>query len=169
MTLTYIPIASTTLSTAQTVVTFSSIPATYTDLVVRLSARRSASGRTDLDIWFNSDTTNYSRTHLQGNGATATSGTGSGSKLRVVNVVTGATDTADSFNSVELYIPNYLSSTSKPISADGAHETNSTTAFRVVAAGLWYLSPAEAITSISFQGAAGDFASGSTFHLYGII
>ena len=167
MAATYELIASNTLTTSAASVTFSAIPATYTDLTIKISARRAASGRSDIDMSFNTDTTEHSRTHLQGNGSTASSAAGSG-RIRIVNVLTGETETADSFNNLEVYIPNYLSSTSKPVSAFGAHEVNNATAFLVAVAGLWHLSPAEAITSVVFQPASGSFKTGSSFFLYGI-
>ena len=69
---TYEPIATTTLGSAQATITFSSIPSTYTDLVVVVSALDSNNATPQLQ--FNNDTaTNYSNTSLNGNGTTAAS------------------------------------------------------------------------------------------------
>ena len=70
---TYTPIATTTLGSNQSTVTFSSIPSTYTDLVLVCNATvSSANGTWYLE--FNSDTgTNYSATVLKGNGTAASS------------------------------------------------------------------------------------------------
>jgi len=68
---TYEPIATQTLASPSATVTFSSIPATYTDLV--LIAWGTLSGN-EFGLQFNSDTgTNYGQTALAGNGSTATS------------------------------------------------------------------------------------------------
>ena len=68
---TYEPIASTTLGTAAADITFSSIPGTYTDLVLVLYGGF-ATAASDLYTQFNSDTgTNYSNSDLRGNGTAA--------------------------------------------------------------------------------------------------
>ena len=72
---TYTLISSNTLTSSAASVTFSSIPATYTDLVLRISARSDRVSTTDrLRLTFNSDTaTNYSNITLVGDGAAASS------------------------------------------------------------------------------------------------
>jgi len=70
---TYEPIATNTLSSAAATVTFSSIPSTYTDLVLIMQGK-SALSTDDVQLYFNSDTgSNYSLTTLIGTGSTATS------------------------------------------------------------------------------------------------
>ena len=68
---TYTLIASTTLSTAGSA-TFSSIPQTYTDLVVVVNVSASQSPVNGA-LRFNNDTTNYSSTRITGDGTSATS------------------------------------------------------------------------------------------------
>lgn len=71
---TYTLISSNTLTSSAASVTFSSIPATYTDLVLRISSRTDAAGATaTVAAQFNGDTTsaNYSETNLNSDGATA--------------------------------------------------------------------------------------------------
>jgi len=69
---TYEPIATTTL-TGGTSYTFTSIPATYTDLVLVVNAA-TASGSSNLAMQFNADTgSNYSFTRIFGNGSSASS------------------------------------------------------------------------------------------------
>lgn len=169
MTLTYIPIASTTLSTTSTSVSFTSIPQTYTDLVVKLSTRTAnANTFSNLLVRYNGATTNYSVTWLYGNGAGAASSRDGGSDIYAFyyygNV--GANATANTFSNSEIYIPNYTVSANKPTSYFGVAEDNATTAYQTVSANLW--SNTAAITSIEFIQSSG-FVSGSTFHLYGII
>lgn len=70
---TFEAIASTTISSTLTEVTFSSISSAYTDLVLVLAP--TAGSIADTAIQFNSDTgSNYSRTYLTGNGSTTASG-----------------------------------------------------------------------------------------------
>jgi hypothetical protein len=69
---TYEPIATTTLGTAAASITFSSIPATYTDL--RLVVVAKAVSASTLDVRFNNDSgTNYSKTEISGDGSSAVS------------------------------------------------------------------------------------------------
>lgn len=64
-------IATTTLGSANSTITFSSIPSTYTHLQIR-ALSLSASGTPELAIQFNNDTgTSYSQHALYGNGASA--------------------------------------------------------------------------------------------------
>lgn len=74
---TYEPIASTTLGSAATGITFSSIPSTYTDLVLVLQMV-STSANNDVRLRVNGDSgSNYSSTYLAGSGSAASSGRGS--------------------------------------------------------------------------------------------
>ena len=80
---TYVAIASTTISSTLTEVTFSSISSAYTDLVLVVAP--TAGALADTALQFNSDTaSNYSRTYLNGNGTTASSGRNSAdTRIRV--------------------------------------------------------------------------------------
>ena len=70
---TYIPIATTTLSSTASSVTLSSIPATYTDIVIVCNGQTST-GTFDTKLQVNSDTgSNYSSTRLEGSGSAASS------------------------------------------------------------------------------------------------
>ena len=168
---TYTLIQSQTLTNSSTyAVTFSSIPATYTDLVFRLSTRDNGSGTVDGQIlWrLNGTTSGYSSTGLRGNGAAAASTNSSAVTYNgwVYSETDGSTATASTFGNAEIYIPNYTSTTSKPQSFFGVGETNATTAYLSVDAELSSLT--SAITSVQFALAAGPFLTGSSFYLYGI-
>lgn len=70
---TYDKIASQTLPSATATITFTSIPATYTDIVLVLAGVYTADNFVNCRI--NNDTaSNYSATNLRGNGTSATSG-----------------------------------------------------------------------------------------------
>ena len=170
MAATYIPIASTTLSTSAASVTFSSIPATYTDLVVRYSFRTADIGSIGvLFLTFNNNTSSiYSRTRLRADNSNPrlaeSSRTSNGTLIGILGAGTDAT--ANTFSSNEIYIPNYTASTNKPFSTFDVTSTNSATqADQSVLAALFRST--DAITSIKLEGQS-NFVSGSTFHLYGI-
>ena len=162
---TYKAIASTTVgSGGASSITFSSIPQTYTDLVIKLSTR---SGFDWIRCQFNSSGgTAYSSRWLSGNGSSAGSGSSSGDSSARATIV-GQTDTANTFGNAEVYIPNYTSSNYKSLSGDGVSEANQTAAYAYLTASLW--SNTSAITSITLTlENAGNFVQYSTATLYGI-
>ena len=162
---TYIKIASNTVGSGGVAsVTFSSIPSTYTDLLVKVSARTSKVGvQDDLEIRFNGLTTNRSSRDLLGNGSSAASYTYA--TVTYAGLVAGSTATTGTFSNGEIYFPNYNSSNYKSYSSDNAAETNATNAYVAFDAGLW--SSTSAITSLTLQATA-NFVQYSTFTLYGI-
>ena len=170
MPLTYTLIASNTLTTSAASVTFSSIPSTYTDLVLRISAR-SDGAATAYSVFYTfngSSTSDYSQVWLRGNGADAASSIQSnqtsGISLLTLN---GAGTTSNTFSSIELYIPSYNASQNKPFSSFGAQENNNTTAYISAVANL--RSNTAAVTSLTATaGSSTNFVSGSSFFLYGI-
>jgi len=159
---TYTLIEGKTLGTTAASVTFSSIPATYTDILVKISTR---SDRADIDeiivIKPNNSTTGLTYRRLRGNGSVAASSSENGTYSN------GNTTTSNTFNNAEIYFPNYTSSNNKSYSIDAVMENNATEAYMALTAGLW--SDTSAITSLVFAPNFGtNFVSGSTFYLYGI-
>jgi hypothetical protein len=165
---TYTLISSNVLTSSAASVTFSSIPSTYTDLVLKISAR--GDGATNFEnctLRFNGDTAaNYSMTWMTGDGATATSTRSIATNEAWLRYVDAASATASTFGSVEVYLPNYTSSNKKPFSSIAAQENNTTTAYINATALCWQLT--NAITSILIDLDGGSFVSGSSFYLYGI-
>ena len=151
-------------------VTFANIPQSgYTDLKVVVSGRSSVNS-TALSINFNGNTSGYSYRRLWGDGSSANSG--SGSSLTLMEGIIGLSQnnyTANTFGNFEVYIPNYTSSNAKSVSIDAVIETNATTSYTELYAGLWNPSTQAAITSILFTPAdSGSFVANSTFSLYGL-
>ena len=163
---TYTLISSNVLSSSAASVTFSSIPATYTDIVLRVSARRAEAGRQDLLIKPNNDTSNNSSTNIQGSGAAATSNATSAQSIKIANIIPSTNETASTFCNAEFYMPNYAGSANKPSGAFGVGENNAATAYIVSNASLSQI--ASAISSIVLSLASGTFDTGSSFYLYGI-
>jgi hypothetical protein len=146
-------------------VTFNSIPQTgYTDLVVKMSVRDNTGNIGNfLNISLNGSATSFTGRYLNGNGASASSGSGF---PRLVIEYSGASSTANTFGNGEMYFPNYTSANFKSYSGDSVSENNATTAYADMSAGLW--SNTAAITSITFTPNTGQLVQYSTFSLYGI-
>jgi hypothetical protein len=164
MTVTYEPIATTTLSAGTATVTFSAIPATYTDLVFVMNVAATASSSTGFGMYFNADTaTNYSDTRINGDGSSATSARGT-SQARILQFSAAIPESASTFSPVITNIFNYANTTT--FKSTLTRSNNAANALQAIA-GIWRATPT-AITSVSFYTFAGTFASGSTFTLYGI-
>ena len=167
---TYTLISSNVLASSAATVTFSAIPATYTDLIAIATVRSdAASNETALRVTVNGSSTTYSETYLRTQGGSTGSGRGSFGYLLNSYATNGATSTSNTFGTSEHYFPNYAGNANKVISEFSVSEGNDTTYPGIaVTAGLW--STTSAITSITFQpsGATLGFVSGSSFYLYGI-
>ena len=158
---TYTLIASNTLSSAAATVTFSSIPATYIDLVLVINYGVTSNLYAPR-IRFNSDTgANYSDTIVSGNGTTATSERHSGA-TSISGSSTGVTNILLQ-NVSTLSVMDYSNTTTyKTLTGRNSAPGNEASAF----VGLWRNT--SAINSITILVGAGDLMSGSTFKLYGI-
>ena len=168
MAATYTLISSNVLTSSAASVTFSSIPSTYTDLVVRFSTRTDEAGQTrsSVILKLNGTTANYSYTRLIGNGSAASSSRVSSGLEFDVGDTSGAAGTSNTFGSGEIYIPSYTVSQNKPLASYLAQENNTTSAFIRTYANLW--SNTASITTLEISTPGGNFVSGSSFYLYGI-
>jgi hypothetical protein len=168
---TYTLIESQVLGSAAPSVTFSSIPATYTDLVLKVSARGSvASTQSNLAVELNSDASAlYSAIFLFMTGATPYSQGWTGDTYaRTYGNTVGSTATANTFSSFELYLPSYTASQNKPLSTFGVTENNSASNATITATANLYRSTA-AISAIRFfNNDSSNFVADSSFNLYGI-
>ena len=166
---TYTLIQKTTLNASAASITFSSIPQTFTDLVVKYSIRgNNAQVYSGVSLKINGSTTTYSSREISGDGASAGSATRTSlaDGTFIYNAV-GASATASTFSNGELYIPNYTSSNYKSISNDQVSENNATEAYAGLTANLW--STTSAITSLQFVPVhATSWDQYSSFSLYGV-
>ena len=165
---TYTLIASNTLGSSAASVTFSAIPNTYTDLVLRASTRGdTASVGIQIRTRANNNTSSiYSYTMLQGTGSAAQTGRITSSTRWDEAWTTGSSATSNTFGSWELYIPSYTASQNKPMGSFAVSENNATESYISTAAYLF--SSTTAITELNILRASGHFVSGSSFFLYGI-
>ena len=152
---TYVALATTTLSGGETSVTFSSIPATYRDLVIQGTTK--AGAEIALFIAFNSDTTaaNYSYVYMLGNGS-STSSVASGANRLVSSTTT-------SFSTFRVQAMDY-SATDKH--KNYLSRADVSAAFTYALAGRW--ANTNAITSVAITTASNSFSADTTFSLYGI-
>jgi hypothetical protein len=154
---TYTPLATVTLGSSASSVTFSSIPATYRDLILVVTA--SGGGEVDERLRFNGDTgSNYSFVRMFGDGSSAATSSVSGTYIRTL-----AGNLSGLHNAI-IQIMDY--------SATDKHKTtlgrgNNSATFVVGTAGRW--ANTAAINSIDYSLSSGSFAAGSTFSLYGVI
>ena len=153
-----------TLGTAAASIEFTSIPQTFTDLVVLASARNTTTSEF-YRIEINGSSANFTSRYLLGNSATPATSSGAESLAPYADM-TKSTYTANTFSNSEFYIPNYSGSTNKSISVSGVSENNAAEAYQSISAGLW--SQTAAITSVLFRPNSGNFAIGTTISLYGI-
>ena len=163
MATTYEPIATNTLGSAAASITFSSIPATYTDLRVVLTATVTA-GQV---AWmrFNSDTgANYSETYLEGSGTAASSNRNSPATKISIGTSTYLSTTIPSLLTADIF--SYAGSTYKTcLTSQNSDFNGSGYVNRLV--GLWLST--SAITSITLLlGSTATYAAGTTATLYGI-
>ena len=160
---TYTPIATTTLTSVTQNLSFTSIPATYTDLVLVLSLRAST---TTSDAYFrynNDSSSNYSDTVLRGNGSTASSVRDSGAPGMDIGVTAISTDAATFQTPTIIQIMNYANTTTYKTALI---RTSNATAMVSAIVGLWRSTAAINEIDIVHRGTGWDI--GSTATLYGI-
>jgi hypothetical protein len=143
---------------------FSSIPSTYTDLVVKICGRGTRAAVHDFyQIKFNTSSASFTGRYLYGAGSGSPI---SGTETNYAGTLPAANATASTFGSTDIYIPNYAGSTNKSYSVDSVSENNATAAEAVFYAGLW--SNSAAINQITIIAANGNLAQYSTAYLYGV-
>jgi hypothetical protein len=160
MTVTYTPIASQTLTSAASSVTFSAIPQDYRDLVLVAVA----AGSTTLQgrIRLNGDTSgNYNYVRMSSSGSAATSVSAASQTSGFISAIAQATTTGAL--QMNINIMDY-SATDKHTSiiSRADQSANGTEAF----ANRW--ANTAAVTSVQILTSTGNWAAGSTFSLYGI-
>jgi hypothetical protein len=161
MAITYEPIQTFTHSGASTtLVTLSSIPSTYTDLVVVANVLYSADGGNYIGIRFNGDSSAlYSSTPLVGNGTSYNSYRASGDTKIAFYAASTATYTA-----VQMHINNYANTTTnKAVLLTSSSVSSSNIEARV---GLYRSTAAISNMSLFFPNAS--IAAGTNVTIYGI-
>ena len=143
---------------------FTSIPATYTDLCIKMSVRNTAAAVSGFVVAaFNGSTANFTARGVYGNGSSAASFSTPGN---FVGELVAANATASTFSNLEMYIPNYAGSSFKSYSVDSVGENNGTSAQATISAGLWSVSTA--INQVTLTPNTGTLVQYSTAYLYGV-
>lgn len=160
---TYEPIATYTAPSPQASYTFTSIPATYTDLIIIINGSV-ASGNPSVWMRLNSHSaTAYSYTRVTGNGTSALSSREVNQTKANIASAFGMTTTYET--NLIVQIMNYANTTTYKTILTRANTPSIGTEASV---NLWAKSP-EAITSVEIlNSSAVNFSTGSTFTLYGI-
>ena len=159
---TYEPIATATASGSTLSITLSSIPSTYTDLILILQSGPGTNGNS-IYVQLNSDTgSNYSTTDIWGDGTSAASGrTTSATFIRILGRGVGAPTNLNN-NSITSFM-NYSNTTTFKTMLNRSNVPSTGTGATV---GLWRNTAA--ISSLTITSESGNLQSGSTFTLYGI-
>lgn len=162
---TYEPINTTTLGSAQASVTFSSIPTTYTDLVLVCFARTERAATSDnLLVRLNSDSTAiYSATDFYGDTAQG-SARSTGNTSWFWAYIPSASQTAGTFGTSVMHINDYANTTTFKSAVSTSANANA----QVETTANLYRSTS-AISSITLlSGTASNLSTGSTFTLFGV-
>ncbi len=153
---TYTPIATTTLGSAQSTVTFSGIASTYTDLILVIAG--TATSTNNHLVRFNNDSaSNYSYTDLYGDGSNAGSGRASNS----TGIFIGNGSTTQYTKIVQIF--NYSNSTTNKTALNRSNTSAEAVSAQV---GMWRSTAA--INRVDIVATAGSMNTGTTFTLYGI-
>lgn len=162
---TYEPIATATSSGSSGTVTFSSIPSTYTDLVLVMQIGYT-SGTNYAIVRANGDSdgnANYGNTYLVGNGSSASSGRNGGLSGYYSSFATIGDTTLDLITTMQIF--NYANTTTFKTALTRANIASGGTEAIVACR----RTDTNAITSLAIKASSSAiFKSGSTFTLYGI-
>ena len=147
-------------------VTFSSIPATYTHLQIRvINKQASATSIAGLSMWFNNDTArNYSRHELVGNGSSASStgllAANNGEELLFY------AGSGSQFGPAVVDILDYTNTNKNKASRSICGTDNNGSGFAILTSGVWLNTAA--ITTITIASNGSTISEYSSFALYGV-
>ena len=159
---TYEPIATSTLGSAASSVTFSSISGSYTDLVLVGNGLVTVSNSGVTITFNNTGGGTYSNTRLIGDGSTAAGQRSTNQDSGILNY-NGNWTTANNDSNFIVHINSYSSTFNYKTYLSRANRYDSGTDLIM---GLWRST--SAITTITLAPSVNQFAAGATFTLYGI-
>jgi hypothetical protein len=150
---------------------FTSIPQTFTDLVLVVSARHNTTGVDNTIAQLNGTTSGYTFRYIGSTGSAIQNFTqaniGFSSGMPCGNIG-GTSYTANTFNIGSLYLLNYTDANAKRGVSEGAFENNdSATAYMSFTSSTSTVTAA--VTSITIKPAFTSFVEHSTAYLYGIL
>lgn len=168
MAITYTKIASVTLTSNQSAIDFTSIPSTYTHLLIKLSLDGLGYNATTGNVTFNGGASsfNYRKLFKDGASATATLSTANGAENIPLEMGGGTNTTASCFGPNQIFIANYTSSNNKITHIEFATEANTNDKW-VGWATAWWTGTA-AVDRVTITGNS-NWVADSTAVLYGIL
>jgi len=156
-----VALANITLGSSASSVTFGSIPATYRDLRLVITAQQNTTSDRQATIKPNNDAGNASLIYMDGSGSSTASGTATNISIYYIAPGPAANTIVMSTTDIMDY------------SATDKHKTFLTRAgssYNPVSAYASRWASTSAITSlVIYPNIGGDFSAGSTFALYGIV
>jgi hypothetical protein len=156
---TYTPIATASGTGSSGSVTFSSISATYTDLIVIVSGSLVSGGDAGLELRFNSDSgNNYSGTVLDGNGTSASS-----SRQSNVGACNSGLISSNVIGTSIMQVMNYANTTTFKTVLGRGNISN-----LLLRATVYLWRNSGAINAVEVRCAAGNFTTSTTITLYGV-
>lgn len=166
MALTFVAIATANLSTGTSAsISFTSIPATYTDLYLVVSARNNGNGSGQY-IQYNSSSSSYSQVRLISDGPTATSPSNTFTSSNFFLAMDNRAN-ASGFGVATIYIIDYQGANNKHTVQSSTNPDRGTSYdFIETDAATW--NNTAAITSITLTPESASFAQHTTATLYGI-
>lgn len=163
-------ISSQTLASPAASVTFSNIPATYTNLKLVITARATGSSATNANVFIqlNGDTGNdYDWQEIVGSGGSTTSFSAAAAANGNLGNIAFGTGAAGASGSIDATIVNYLGTTFwKNVISNSIYENTSGTSNTIPTSSIWH--GTAAITSITILDNGSTFVTGSNFTLYGL-
>jgi len=162
---TYTLIEAKTLTSNQSAIEFTSIPQTYTDLLVKFSGRSTRATFADVVIRFNASTTGFVNARYGASGASPFS-----NSSEWTNFSSDAAS-ANVFSNIDYYVFNYTTSKYKTWSVDNSGENDGTGFVTTLGCGTW--ENTAAITSLKLfdiaDSSTNNLKTNSTAYLYGIL
>lgn len=151
---------------------FTSIPSTYSDLCIKLSGRHTTAGGEDTPfVRFNNDSgSNYYFVFGSGRGGVPTVSGAVPTSAFWCGTIPGAGDTSGSFSNIDIYLPNYASTTlKKSVRAESIVSGMVGSLYQRTFGGYWNATAAAISTvTIGIVSAGYNYDLGTTAHLYGI-
>lgn len=149
-------------------ISFTSIPQTYTDLYLVITAR---SNSTYGNAWYDGKITlnsvgSLSR-ELYGNGTSVT-GNYESSQIRILGIPSSGA-TASTFGSIWVYIPSYTNAQYKAVLVDSTSENNATASMLSYVAGVVENTSAVSSIELNWYTPGALFVQNSTAVLYGVL
>jgi hypothetical protein len=167
---TYVALDKVTVATTTATVSLTSISGSYTDLVLVIAGRSTRSASIDDSrLIINSDSgSNYSNTHIYGDGSSAGSDRFSSSTYGNAGFwFPGATTTSGIYSATTVHFQNYSNSTTNKSWIVNDKNQSNLAGLPGASVGLWRST--SAITRLDISLGVGSWAVGSTFELYGIL